>query len=381
LADHARDAAPSPHGTERSNLMLGPTLTRHYGKTFTVTTLAIFFGMSLLILLIDYIELLRRTSNLNVSALFVAQTSIYRVPQITERLLASCVQTAAMVCYLGLARRLELVVARAAGISAWQFLMPAILAAFVLGAIATTAFNPLAANLQEKAKRIEASLFSQLPAGFNQASGFWIAQATAEGKALINAASSLDQGRRLTGVTVFRFGLDDRFIDRIEATEVTLEEGMWRLLDARISAFNTPPQVVATYEFKSNLNKSQVLESFATPDTVSFWQLPDYIASSQYSGTASAGYRLQYYKLIARPFMFAAVVLLAGAFSLKTARFGGIHIMVLSGVLAGFLLYVLAKVTEDLGTAELIPPLLAAWVPVVAATLVGAMGLLYQEDG
>jgi lipopolysaccharide export system permease protein len=114
---------------------------------------------------------------------------------------------------------------------------------------------------------------------------------------------------------------------------------------------------------------------------VSFWQLPDYIRSSQSSGIATAGYQLQYQKLLARPFLLASMVLVAAAVSLRFFRFGGVQKMVLSGVAAGFLLYVLSKVTEDLSKAGLMYPLAAAWLPVCVGGLIGVMALLYQEDG
>ena len=41
----------------------------------------------------------------------------------------------AMSCYLALSRRLELVVARAAGVSAWQFVAPSMVAAFLFGVV------------------------------------------------------------------------------------------------------------------------------------------------------------------------------------------------------------------------------------------------------
>ena len=43
---------------------------------------------------------------------------------------------AAMVCYLSLSRRLELVIARSAGVSAWQFVMPALVIALLIGIFA-----------------------------------------------------------------------------------------------------------------------------------------------------------------------------------------------------------------------------------------------------
>jgi lipopolysaccharide export system permease protein len=90
---------------------------------------------------------------------------------------------------------------------------------------------------------------------------------------------------------------------------------------------------------------------------------------------------LQYHKLIAQPFLLAAMVMLAAAVSLRFFRFGGVQKMVLSGVGAGFLLYVLSKVTEDLSKAELMHPIASAWLPVCVGGLTGFLALLYQEDG
>ena len=112
-----------------------------------------------------------------------------------------------------------------------------------------------------------------------------------------------------------------------------------------------------------------------------FWDLPLYIEIAEHSGLGGASYRLQYQKLLARPFVLASMVLLAAAVSLRFFRFGGVQKMILSGVGAGFLLYVLSKVTDDLSKAELMHPMAAAWLPVVVGGLTGLVALLYQEDG
>jgi lipopolysaccharide export system permease protein len=75
------------------------------------------------------------------------------------------------------------------------------------------------------------------------------------------------------------------------------------------------------------------------------------------------------------------MVFLAAAVSLRFFRFGGVHKMVLGGIMAGFLLYVGSKVIDDLSTAELLAPAVAAWLPVLAGSLTGLITLLYQEDG
>jgi lipopolysaccharide export system permease protein len=350
---------------------------------FLSAVLVVFAGIFALVMLIDYIEMMRRAGDIpNVSAVLVAKTSIYRVPQVVERILPFCVLIGAMSCYLNLSRRLELVIARSAGLSAWQFVAPALAVAFVLGIVATTIYNPISAILQERSKRFESELFGQTASTPRQSGGtFWVSQRTDDGQAIINAVSSRDQGINLNGVSIFAFDNEGRFKQRIEARAAVLEPGAWRLRDAHIYSLGVLPVVQPEFRLKTSLTPEQVRESFATPETVPFWDLPQYIQTAEHAGLAAAGYRLQLQKLLARPFLMAAMVLLAAAVSLRFFRFGGVQKMVLSGVAAGFLLYVLSKVTEDLSKAELMHPVAAAWLPVLVGGVTGFIALLYQEDG
>ncbi len=363
--------------------ILGGTLARYFGLRFLSTVVLVFAGIFVLVALLDYIELMRRASDVqNVSAILVAKTSFYRVPQVTERVMPFCVLIGAMSSYLNLSRRLELVIARSAGMSAWQFISPAVVVAFLLGIFATTIYNPVAAVMQEQSKRLEAELFAQQIAAYtNPNAPLWVSQKTASGQAIISAKTSRDQGISLTGVTVFTYDTDNHFKQRIEARAAELEPGTWRLMDARIYALGALPVDVPDYRLKTSLTPEQVRESFATPETVPFWELPLYINIAEHAGLVAAGYRLQFQKLLARPFLLAAMVFLAAAVSLRFFRFGGIQKMVLSGVAAGFLLYVLSKVTDDMSKAELMHPVAAAWLPVLAGGLTGFIALLYQEDG
>ena len=92
------------------------TLARISDCDFLNAVLVVFARIFAARLLIDYIEMMRRAGDIpNVSAVLVAKTSFYRVPQVVERILPFCVLIGAMSCYLNLSRRLELVVARSAG--------------------------------------------------------------------------------------------------------------------------------------------------------------------------------------------------------------------------------------------------------------------------
>jgi lipopolysaccharide export system permease protein len=364
--------------------MLAGTLKRYLALRFLSALLAVFLGSFALVAMIDYIEMMRRTADVQeVSPWLAAKASFFRVPQISERIMPFCVLVGAMASFLALSRRLELVVARAAGMSAWQFISPALIVALVFGILATAVYNPVSAILQEQSKRLEAEIFGDTQQGLQEGlgNGFWLRQRSEEGQSIINAASSREQGVRLGGVTAFTFDAGGQFKERIEAKSAVLEPGAWRLEEAHIYVSGNRATDVNSYLLTTSLTPEQVRESFATPTSVPFWKLPLYIDLADHAGLVAAGYRLQYQKLLARPFLLASMVLVAAAVSLRFFRFGGVHNMVLSGIAAGFLLYVVSKVMDDLSTAELLAPVAAAWLPVLAGSLTGLITLLYQEDG
>jgi lipopolysaccharide export system permease protein len=362
--------------------MIAGTLSRYIGLRFLTAIIAVFAGAFALVAMIDFIEMLRRTADIkDISAFFIARITFYRVPFVTERVLPFAVLVATMFCYLNLSRRLELVVARAAGVSAWQFIAPALIIAVLIGITMTTLYNPMSATLREQSTRLEAELFGHDTSFRTSGGGYWLRQRSDDGQTVINAKSSRQQGIQLGGVSVFRFDEAGHFRDRIEAKGATLESGYWRLEEARFFVSGVLPVDRDTYRLKTSLTPAQVGESFATPETVPFWQLSSYIELAESAGVAAAGYRLQYYQLIALPFYLASMVLLAAAVSLRFFRFGGVQKVVLGGIGAGFLLYVLAKISGDLSKAGLMPAFAAAGLPALVGGLTGLTALLYQEDG
>src|SRR3954452_10158591 len=232
------------------------TLHRYFAARFVNAALAIFLSLFALVAMVDYVELVRRTADVaDISGWAVAKASFYRVPQITERLLPFCILMAGMVSFLNLSRRLELVIARAAGMSAWQFISPALVAALVIGLLATTIYNPVSAFLQEQSKRLQADLLGEDLGGLrkNSGSGFWVRQRSADGQSIINAQTSREQGIRLGGITAFTFNNSGKFKERIEAKTAVLEPGNWRLEDARVYTATSPSSLVRSYLMPTNM--------------------------------------------------------------------------------------------------------------------------------
>ena len=82
---------------------MSTTLARYFGARFLVTFAAIVAGVFGLVMLVDYLEMMRRHADVpHASALLIAKASLYRVPQIVERILPFAVLIAAMSSFLNL---------------------------------------------------------------------------------------------------------------------------------------------------------------------------------------------------------------------------------------------------------------------------------------
>ena len=117
------------------------------------------------------------------------------------------------------------------------------------------------------------------------------------------------------------------------------------------------------------MTPARVQESFAAPDTFSVWALPGFIGLLERSGFSAIRHRLQFQSLLALPLLAGTMALLAAGFSMRPSRRGGVAQMIGSGVGAGFLLFVVTKVSEEFGQSGVLPSLLAAWAPVAAGLL------------
>jgi lipopolysaccharide export system permease protein len=360
-------------------MFIGPTLGRYLSMRFTKSILAVFATVFGLVFMIDFIELMRRAGDSEGATTgFMAQLALFRTPTVAEQVFPFAVLFGSMTALLQLSRKLELVVARSAGISAWQFLQPAVLVAALIGMASVALYNPLSAHLKQQASEKEAQLSTRARASGKE---LWIRQKSIDGQAIIRADSAVEQTTTLSRVTAFIFDEHGRFGERLEAREAVLRDGFWEFRDVRVSSQTEEPQTYESYLLASNLDRSQVRQSFTPPESVPFWDLDETIVRTERAGLDATRYKLQYEVLLARPLLFVAMVFVAASVSLRFFRFGGVGKMVLGGVAAGFVLYVATEVMRDLGASGLVGPTVAAWFPGVVGSLLGTLALLYQEDG
>ncbi len=368
---------------------IATTLSLYISRVFMMAVLAMLAGLSALVALFDFIELLRRSST-HPEANFgiVVSIAALRLPWISMQILPFAVLVGGIIAFWRLTRSSELIVARAAGVSAWQFLAAPVLCAIALGALATGGVSPLSAVMRARAESLDLTYLRGGGGPLTLAGGqLWLRQADRQldpqGIAILHAERvSVQHGLiEADGVSVFRLDGKDHLLERLETPHATLDSAGWLLQQARSVKPAELPGKPATLRLPSDLTVQRVQESFAPPDTLSFWALPGFIRLLDRSGFSSIRHRLHFQSLLALPLLAGTMSLLAAGFSMRQTRRGGVAQMIGSGVAAGFLLFVVSKVAEEFGQSGALPPALAAWAPTVSGLMLSVALLLHLEDG
>jgi len=364
-------------------MRLSSTLSVYITRQFLVGIVAVLALLLVLVTIIDTVELLRRASgHPAATAGIMIQLALLRVPHMALKIIPFAVLFGGILTLTRLTRTHELVVARAAGVSVWQFLLPGMALALLIGAFTVAVFTPLASATTWRYEQLEAkylrgrSTLLAVPS-----SGLWLREDGRDGQVVVHAERVAAKDMTLDDVIIFLYKGADRFSRRIDARTAKLKAGYWELEDALISVPDERSVFLPHYRLETGLTLARIQESFASPETLSFWDLPSFIRTLEKAGFSARNHRLYWQSMLATPVLLLAMVLIAATFSLRLTRRGGTGVLVLFGLTAGFLLYFMTDMLLALGRSASIPVALAAWTPAGVSTLLGLAMLFHLEDG
>lgn len=365
------------------------TLSVYFGRQFAAAVLVMLAALSALVALFDFLELLRESvSSTNANFGIIVEMELLRVPWIVMQILPFSVLLGGIFAFWRLTRSSELVVARAAGVSAWQFLATPVLLATLLGALGTGAISPISAAMFARAETLYNAYLAVGGGPLSlQGGDLWVRQAdnglTPNGVAVLHATNVRLAKNVLQAdqVSVLRLTKDTGLLQRLEAKQATLADGAWELDAVSVLLPDADPVHRRQLSFPTDLTVHRVQESFASPSSLSFWALPGFIQLLKRSGFSAIQHQLAFQALLALPLLCATMALVAAGFSMRPSRRGGATQMLVSGVGCGFALFMISEVADQFGTSGAIPVYLAAWAPAVAGLLLALALLLHLEDG
>ncbi len=375
--------APPP-AAEGCGMILHFYFARRFATGFALITAVLF----VLVILIDGVEQSREFSGLDLGWQNILQMTLLKAPQTIDLILPLITILATITLFVSLSRSSELVVTRAAGRSALRTLAAPVVVALVIGVLAVGMLNPIVAATGKRYIQLSETYRAGGASTLSISSeGLWLRQGNALGQTVIRAWRSNADASVLYDVTFITYDPKLGPIQRIEAGSAALEDGEWSLRDAKTwpleSGVNAEgnSKTFETLTVPSTLTLDQIRDTIGEPAGVSIYDLPDFISKLEQAGFSPRRHEVWLQAEFARPLFLMAMVMIASAFTMRHARFGGTGIAVLVALLTGFGLYFIRSFTQILGENGQIPVLLSAWATPVAAILLALGLLLHVEDG
>lgn len=374
-------------------MRLPMTFSLYMARQFALAILATLAVILVIVGLMELLELIRRAGdgNRNHGFLIIVEMALLKLPVTAGKIYPFAFLIGGMVALSRLTRSSELVAARAAGVSVWQFMLPGLAISLMLGIGFISFVNPIGAAMITRYDKMEARYYSNKPSTLSiSPSGLWLRQVQNGSfqflgqdvhEYILNAWRMDADTRVMSSVIIFFFDSSGNFIGRMDAPSATLGTNILSIDDASMSLPGLVPENVGTYSIPTELTIEHIQDSFLAPETLSFWELPGFIGTLESAGFSGLRHRLYWHSLLAQPMLLAGMVLLSAVFSLRQTRRGQTGILIISGVVFGFLFYFTSNIIYALGASGSLPVVLAAWAPSLAVSALATALLLHLEDG
>lgn len=364
-------------------ILFPPTLSWYFIRLYGLNFLILLTGLLAVIYIFDVVELLRRSARSDeVTLSLVLTMGLYKLPEVGQMIFPFAILFSAMWTFWQLTKRHELVIIRSSGMSVWQFILPIILAAFIIGLLQLSVVSPMGALFVSKFEQMESRYLNKKSSAISLSEqGLWLRQDFDSGRAILHAEKVTMPSWILRDVTVYYFNTNNDFIKRLDSQSAYLKDNAWHFNYAVTNSPGQIPIMDNKAELQTELTIGELESSFSSPETISFWKLPAYIKVMEQTGFDSTPLKIHFQTLLAQPFLFMAMILLAATVSLRQQRMKGSAFLVFSGITIGFVIFFASSFLSALGATAQIPIFVAAWFPAIISILAGIGAMMIMEDG
>lgn len=344
--------------------------------------MGVFFAFSFLVMMFDYIELLRRTrSRDDIGFGLISKMVLMHLPNTAQQLVPFVILFSVILMLWRLGRTSQLVIIRAAGASIWQILTPIFTIIALYVALDFAVINPLGALMMERFEKIDrAVLRGKKDILTVSSTGLWLRQQREDGYGLVKIGKVYLKENKLENVTIYNFSDTYSFLNRIDTKTALLYPGYWDLNAVQISSPNQLIKQEQTLRWETSLDIESMNTQYLSPDTLSFWELTPFIKVIENAGLSSVKYKVYWNNTLSRPLLLFAMVILAAICVYRVMQRRQNFTFVLWGIGIAFVLYVFYNVMTALGNSVTIPVVLATWSAPIISLLLMLAFLMHLEE-
>ena len=352
-----------PHFNLPSSRLLDGYVTKLALKIGSLT----FTGLLGIFYISTFIDMSDKLFKGQTTGAMMAQFFYYKTPEFVFFIIPLTVLIGAMVTVGILTKNSELVVMQACGISLYRSAVPLVcLAALASGAMFLLQDRVLPYS-NRKAAAIRHVIRGGSPRTFDVVNRKWL---VARDGSIYNYTYYDTRQHELNGLSIFEFNQSHGgLVRRVYVGEARFTPGtgqVWKSSNGWVREFVNGIDLKAFVTFPSRDLKLEPPDYFATEspdaDRMTYGQLQRYISFLKASGVNVVPQTVALYKKVSFPLVSLIMTLIAVPFAVMTGRRGALY-GISVGIVLSVVYWISTNVFSAVGSAGMLPPMLAAWAP------------------
>jgi lipopolysaccharide export system permease protein len=283
------------------------------------------------------------------------------LPKYAFDLLPIAALIGALLALGNLARTMELIVVRAAGVSTMRIAMWTATAGVILMIFTGILGEVIAPPMEQYGRQLKTF------AKFNDYSMAGNRSAWAKDGDMMISVRQQSADNRYGGVYVFTFDGRRRLRSVGHANDASVDaNNRWRLenfAESRLDGERVVTRREAATDLQTRLSPEFLGLAVLDPESLPGRGLYSYIQHLRSNGLDSRSYETAFWARIARTVAVAIIVVLAVPFAFGPMRSTGTGARTVVGIMIGVVFFLLAKMMESGGEVFNMPPLAVAWLP------------------
>ncbi|WP_172125345.1 MULTISPECIES: LptF/LptG family permease [unclassified Devosia] len=346
-------------------------LTRLGGRIATIVF--VFYGLIALVESLDTwrFNYVAENQGVPLAILMVAMSAV----RWTIKTLPVTVLLGAILGFLDLKARHELTVIAASGISIWRIVRAPTVALILVSFVIALGAETMSTQINRQLYPTSPGKSSMLTDGDD----IWLEQRSGEFRYVLLARAMQPGGSVLGDVTVYALG--GEMPPRIEAPEAQLRDGHWLMPEATVRTADAPARLVRDFALPTTSSPAEISLKLASTEDMTFFELSRLVSAGIADEGIRAAATMRLIKLLSLPLVLTGSLFIAFAFTAGYRRSANYGPAVLSGIVLGFVVFVITEMADRAGSTGVLDPTFAAVGPALVAIVIGVTVLLYKEDG
>lgn len=295
------------------------------------------------------------------------------LPKYAFDLLPIAALIGALLALGNLARTLELIVVRAAGVSTMRIAAWTAGAGLILMVVTGVLGEWIAPPMEQYGRQLKTF------AKFNDYSMAGNRSAWAKDGDMVISVRQQSADNRYGGVYVFNFDAQRRLRSVGHARDASIDENnRWRLenyVESRIGDERVGLRKEEATELQTRLSPEFLGLAVLDPESLPGRGLYTYIQHLKSNGLDARSYETAFWARIARTVAVAIIVVLAVPFAFGPMRSTGTGARTVVGIMIGVVFFLLAKMLESGGEVFNMPPLAVAWLPTALLAIITTVAI------